>query len=199
MKILDQSHEILFIQPDILQSIELAGRTCYKSEDKITKDSAKEFVKRLISNGHDAMLEFGYIAVKFITNRGITHELVRHRLFSFAQESTRYVKYDGIEVIRPHGDPNLHMFNKWETAMLWCESIYTDLLDNGWTPQQARDVLPHALKAEIVVGGNTREWRHALSSRCSKKAHPQMRALMLGLLKELQGKVPVLFDDIKGE
>jgi len=215
MKIIDQSYEILGLPGNLLQMIETAGRTCYKSEDKITHDSATGFVQRMRDRGHHAMLEFGDIIVRFVTNRGVTHELVRHRLFSFAQESTRYVRYAGnMEFIRPvwcsdrmTGDGetlnqlkrNIYFSQEDEVFIEMCndvEEYYQFLISKGWRPEQAREVLPNSLKTEIVVKGNIREWRHMLELRCSKKAHPQMRALMLPLLAELKEKIPVVFDDI---
>ena len=226
MKLINQSHEILNISDDILKCIERAGRTCYKSEDKITPDSAEKFVKTLINRGHHAMIEFGHITVKFITNRGVTHELVRHRLCSFAQESTRYVRYDGeMEFIIPTwlhleqghwgkvgnyilpirnrllcsdaiAQYGSKMVQEFLRLLIACESSYRELLSLAWQPQQAREVLPNALKTEIVVKANIREWRHIFKLRCSKTAHPQMRALMLPLLAEFKEKIPVVFDDI---
>lgn len=204
MKIIQQSHEILSIPEGLLQTLEKAGRTCYKSEDKITHNSAEKFVKMLIDRGHHAMIEFGDIIIKFITNRGVTHEIVRHRLYSFAQESTRYVRYDGgMEFIRPvwwkdnpEDSDTITAQDEWELALTRAESTYVELLDRGWRPEQAREVLPNSLKTEIVVKGNIREWRHIFTLRCSKAAHPQMRALMIPCMKELQAKLPVVFDDI---
>lgn len=213
MKIIEQSHEILSLPENLLEMLEKAGRTCYKSEDKITPESAPKFVKMLRDRGHHAMIEFGDIIVKFITNRGVTHEIVRHRLSSFAQESTRYVRYDGqMEFIRPvwcsediigtYNEPydfdaisGLHE-NIFCTSLWDSEKDYQTLLEQGWQPQQAREVLPNALKTEIVWKANIREWRHIFSLRCSKAAHPQMRALMIPLLSELKSKLPVVFDDI---
>jgi len=199
MKILQQSHEILSLPENLLEMLEKAGRTCYKSEDKITKESAPKFVKVLRDRGHHAMIEFGDIIVKFITNRGVTHELVRHRLCSFAQESTRYVKYDGnMEFILPVWleGPNSSDYTTWTGAMHMAEANYKYLLSDGWRPEQAREVLPNSLKTEIVVKANIREWRHIFTLRCSKAAHPQIRGLMLPLLKELKNKLPVVFDDV---
>ena len=179
--------------------IERAGRTCYKSEAKITEDSASQFVKNLIKRGHYAMIEFGDITVRFITNRGVTHELVRHRLCSFAQESTRYVKYDNdMEFIEPVWWGNSSQISK----NIWLESIqvsmenYMGLLNNGWKAQQARDILPNCLKTEIVMKGNIREWRHIFKLRCASTAHPQMVELMRPLLKEVKHRIPIIFDDI---
>jgi thymidylate synthase (FAD) len=200
MKIIEQSYEILTSIEGINQAIEVAGRTCYKSEDNITPDSSYKFTKSLIKRGHEAMIEFGDITIRFITNRGVTHELVRHRLCSFAQESTRYVKYgNDMEFIRPvwwasstEGQRFL-----WKCAIENCRNTYTQLLDSGWQPQQAREVLPNSLKTEIVVKANIREWRQIFRLRCAKTAHPQMRELMCPCLKELRNNLPIVFDDIE--
>ncbi|MCF8093229.1 MAG: FAD-dependent thymidylate synthase [Desulfotignum sp.] len=199
MQIIDQRHDIISLPDDLLQVIETAGRTCYKSEDKITPDSAAGFVARMRDRGHHAMIEFADIIVRFTTNRGVTHELVRHRLFSFAQESTRYVRYDGkMEFIRPcwWEDSTPAQQGIWEAAMAEAETRYLELLQSGWRPEQAREVLPNSLKTEIVVKGNIREWRHMFALRCSKKAHPQIRALMIPLLSELNRRLPVVFEDL---
>ncbi len=217
MKIIEQSHEILSLPASCLGMLERAGRTCYKSEDKITPESAEKFVKMLRDKGHHAMIEFGDIIVKFITNRGVTHELVRHRHCSFAQESTRYVKYEGdMEFIKPEwvkagiqdcGDDFIvddsettketDAIYTWVSAMKRAEIDYKNLLKDGWKAQQAREILPNSLKTEIVVKANIREFRHIFSLRCAKASHPQMRALMRPLLAELQAKIPVVLDDIK--
>lgn len=210
MKLIKQSHKILSISNNPLQSIEAAGRTCYKSEDKITAGSAKKFVTMLRDRHHEAMLEFGYMTVRFITNRGVTHELVRHRLCSFAQESTRYVNYSGTDMefivpvwfpcnISPCANPNMCpeiVCAEFRQTLMACETTYKNMLKFGWTAQQAREVLPNALKTEIVVQANLREWRHIFQLRCSPAAHPQMRELMLALLVEAKTRVPIIFDDI---
>lgn len=212
MKIVEQNHKILSL-PENLKMLETAGRTCYKSEDKITEDSANDFANMLIRRGHHAMIEFGDIIVKFVTNRGVTHELVRHRPCSFAQESTRYVKYDGeMEFIKPewcsrellgawsYGKTIPTCIDRggvyWINSMLAAEENYRKLLKESWKAQQAREVLPNSLKTEIVVKANFREWRHIFSLRCSNAAHPQMFGLMRPLLAELKEKIPVVFDDI---
>lgn len=204
MKIINQSYEIISLPEQLLETLEKAGRTCYKSEDKITPESAPKFVKRILERGHNAMIEFGDIIVRFITNRGVSHELVRHRLASFAQESTRYVRYVGeINFIKPvwldqqsKNPDEQKAFYTWQASMHKAEKHYQDLLSYGWGPQKAREVLPNSLKTEIIVKANIREWRHIFSLRCSKAAHPQMRDLMLPLLSELKEKLPVVFDDI---
>ena len=221
MKLIKQYFEILTpISVDgiyELQAIEKAGRTCYKSEDKISPDgeSAKRFVKMLIDRGHEAMIEHApSLSVKFICSRGVSHEIVRHRLFSFAQESTRYCNYSsgkfGREctfVVPPDQEWTKDILDysfaernsnkaEWYHAMLLAEDIYLDLLNKGWKPEQARDVLPNALKTEIVVTGNYREWRHFFKLRTDKAAHPHMRLLATALLEDLKRKIPVVFDDI---
>ncbi len=199
MRIIKQGYEIITLPQELLQTIEAAGRTCYKSEAKITDTSAVNFVETLIKRGHHAVIEFGDIIVRFITNRGVTHELVRHRMCSFAQESTRYVRYDGnMEFIEPvwweksSGDQQ----ELWKRAMADAETHYLKLLETGWKPQQAREVLPNSLKTEIVVKANIREWRHIFHLRCSSGAHPQIRELMIPLRDELKTLLPVVFDDV---
>ena len=202
--LINQSHDILHITPNILQSIERAGRTCYKSEDRITDTSSIRFVERLIDDGHDAMLEFGDITVRFVTNRGVTHELVRHRPCSYAQESTRYVKYSKEVTFivpvwydeRDRESSFMPASAVWYDAMERAAYDYQALLAKGWSAQQAREVLPNSLKTEIVIKANVREWRHILKLRCSNAAHPQMRALMRELLTDLQTRLPTLFTDI---
>jgi thymidylate synthase (FAD) len=196
-----------------LRLIEIAGRTCYKSEDRITSDTAKRFVEKLISSQHESVLEHSAMTVKFICDRGVSHELVRHRIASFSQESTRYCDYskngvtfiippwvssvkEGIytECVRltePYGDAI------WFNALLSAEEDYLKLIsDFKYTPQQARTVLPNSLKTEIVVTANFREWRHIFKLRCAYAAHPQMRELMQPLLTVCKQEIPVVFDDL---
>lgn len=205
MRIISPSHEILSsIDGDsILKRIELAGRTCYKSEDRITVDSAKVFVKRILSAGHHSVIEHVNITVRFICDRGITHELVRHRLASYSQESTRYANYSKnkfgreITVIKPlFWSEDSSEYMEWKAAMEQSEKSYMRLIELAARPEQARSVLPNSLKTEIVVTCNVREWRHILGLRCSKAAHPQIREIMLPLLAEFKEKLPVLFEDI---
>lgn len=185
----------------MLTLIERAARTCYKSEDRITGQSAPKFVKMLLDRGHHAMLEFGFICVRFVCDRGVSHELVRHRLCAFAQESTRYCDYSGggILVVRPPEIRGDALLDAWEDAILTSQEAYDALRREGATPQIARAVLPTCLKTEIVVGANPREWRHIFTLRTAKTAHPQMRELMVPLLAEMKQLVPVLFDDIDPE
>ncbi|MBL0699283.1 MAG: FAD-dependent thymidylate synthase [Desulfosarcina sp.] len=205
MKIISPSHEILFMQDgtSILKQIETAGRTCYKSENKITADSAAGFVKSIIKSGHHSVVEHISISVRFICDRGITHEIVRHRLAAYSQESTRYANYskdkfgNEITVIKPYfWSEDSEEYSEWKIAMKNAEQSYLKLLKNGARPEQARSVLPNSLKTEIIMTCNLREWRHVLDLRCSKASHPQIREIMLPLLTELHEKIPVLFDDL---
>lgn len=193
--------------------IELAGRTCYKSEDKITVGSADRFIKMIMERGHESVIEHSSLSVKFICDRGVTHEIVRHRLVAYSQESTRYCNYKGgvtfvippwldvaeMEVINLDAevevtDPDLWL---WFHAMRRAEDNYIELIKRGWSPQQARSVLPNSTKTEIVCTTNFREWRHILKLRCSKAAHPQMQELMKPLLHELINSFPVIFEDLE--
>jgi len=205
MIIIRPSHEILYMpnSADILKRIEIAGRTCYKSENRINDDSAKGFVKRILDSGHHSVIEHVNITVRFVCDRGVTHELVRHRLASYSQESTRYANYfedkfgKEITVIRPlfwaEGSED---YLEWLSAMKQAEKAYMTLIKLGSRPEEARSVLPNSLKTEIVITCNVREWRHILSLRCSPAAHPQMREIMLPLLAEFHDILPVIFDDI---
>jgi len=205
MKVIDPYYRILspISAREILNDLERWGRVCYKSEEKITPDSAPRFLKSIIKSGHHSVIEHKSISVKFVCDRGITHEIVRHRLASYSQESTRYCNYtwDGfgkeITVIRPFFFlENTRKFQAWLHAMKTCEEQYFKLIELGAKPQEARGVLPNALKTEIVVTANLREWRHILTLRTSAKAHPQIRQIMEPLLNELKQKIPVIFDDI---
>ena len=205
MKIIKPSHKIVAIDDgqSILKRIEAAGRLCYKSEDKITDDSANVFVKKIIQSGHYSVIEHVSCSVQFICDRGVTHEIVRHRLASYSQESTRYANYsknkfnNEITVIRPcfwkDSDPQYIL---WLESMRQAENAYLSLISSGASAQQARSVLPNSLKTEIIVSCNLREWRHIFELRCSANAHPQMREIMLPLLLEMHTMVPVIFEDL---
>ena len=205
---------------DELKHIEKIGRVCYKSEGKITADgeSAKKFVKMLIDKGHEAMIEHSSLSVKFIVDRGVSHELVRHRIASFAQESTRYVNYsldkfgNEINVINISNGIRLDgkmknmdaktidvIINEWLLAMSDAEKHYMKMIDLGATPQIARSVLPNSTKTEITVTANYREWRNFFKLRVPGTAHPQMREVTIPLLKELKNRLPIIFDDISEE
>ena len=192
---------------DELKHIEKIGRVCYKSEGNITEDgeSAKKFVKMLINRDHTAMIEHSSLSIKFIVDRGVSHELVRHRIASFAQESTRYVNYsldkfgNEINVIDIRDGINLDnkmknmdantielIINEWLLAMEDAEKHYMKMIELGATPQIARSVLPNSTKTEITVTANYREWRNFFKLRVPSTAHPSMREVTIPLLKELQ-------------
>ena len=205
MRIISPSHEILFLPPpdEILKLIETAGRTCYKSEDRIGPDSAEPFIKRIVDSGHESVIEHGVCTVRFVCDRGVSHELVRHRLAAYSQESTRYANYARekfgreITVIKPcFWAEDSRLYAQWREAMEQAEIAYMQLLDQGAKAQEARSVLPNSLKTEVVMTANLREWRHVLKLRCSRPAHPQIRELMLPLLTEFKDRIPVLFDNL---
>lgn len=191
----------------ILSHLELCARTCYKSESKITPDSNSKFVRGLIDRGHEAMIEHIVITVRFICDRGVSHELVRHRIASFAQESTRYCNYQKddfgseITVIEPlFLERGTEAWSMWYNSCLNSEKTYFDLLNWGCTPEEARAVLPHSLKTEVVVTMNLREWRHFFQLRAlgtTGKPHPQMRQLALPLLEKFKNFLPEVFGDLE--
>lgn len=203
MKIIKPSVE--FITPvdgaAILKRLEECGRVCYKSESKITEDSAPKFVAGILSRGHEAVLEHCSFTVKFICDRGVSHEIVRHRLASYCQESTRYCNYskddfgNEITVIEPCFAVK-YGYNRWKSSCEEAERSYFMLLDYGWTAQQARTVLPNSLKTEVIMTANIREWRHFLKLRCAPAAHPQMQEVAYMLLEMVHSRIPVLFDDL---
>lgn len=193
MKIVYPSFEILEFPKTPLKTIELAARTCYKSEDKITEGSAEKLVRQLIDRGHEAMMEFCDATVKLVCDRGVTHELVRHRIASWAQESTRYCNYGklGVKFIFPS---DFELDNVDLLFLADCEKQYKRCLEMGRTPQQARYFLPNGLKTEIVMKMNFREWRHFFKLRTAKAAHPDMRTLVCKIQKEFRLRVPIIFD-----
>lgn len=187
----------------LLKRIERAGRVCYKSEDRITEDSASKFISNLIARGHESVLEHEKVTVTLICDRGVTHEIVRHRIASYSQESTRYCNYSNdkfggeLTFIKPcfwkEHDP---LYLLWLDQMQQIENCYNKMIRQGATAQQARSILPNSLKTEIVVTMNIRQWRHFFRLRTDKAAHPQMREIATLLLQAFQENIPILFDDI---
>lgn len=205
MKIIEPSFEILdeINGEQILKNIEKIGRVCYKSESKITEDSARMFISNIISQGHESVIEHEKVTVKIICDRGVTHEIVRHRLASYSQESTRYCNYSNerfgkeLTLIKPiFWEEDSKEYLLWLETMQRIEEAYNLLIESGATPQEARSILPNSLKTEIVVTMNLREWRHFFKLRTSGKAHPQMREVACAILDEFKRKIPVIFDDI---
>jgi len=218
MKLVKPSVEILYTNGYALQLMELAGRTCYKSEERITPESAPKFAESIMKRGHESVIEHTSATVRFICDRGVSHEIVRHRLASYSQESTRYCDYEGGHVafvippwcrILPGvpyictDDASLKTLTEandaesfWLYSMQLAEINYKKLRELGWRPEQARSVLPNSLKTEIVMTANLREWRHFFKLRTAKAAHPQMREVAIPLLEKMKACIPVIFDDL---
>lgn len=213
-----------------LSRIEYAARISHRSEDAQTDNSAERFIRAVVlQHGDWSVVEHVSASVEFLVDRGITHELVRHRIASYTQESTRFVNYAKKmppSFIYPKPDvecpfclggeePNgngKHIIGyestggepcrydlSWLIAIQYCEGSYRKLLDGGWRPQEARSVFPNALASKIVMTCNLRSWRHFFLMRTSKEAHPQMRQVTIPLLVEFQRIVPVLYEDIVPE
>lgn len=187
----------------ILRHIEQCGRVCYKSEGNIADGSAEKFVAAIIKRGHEAVLEHACITVKFTVDRGVSHEIVRHRLAAYCQESTRYCNYSKkgfgseISVIKPlYLKEGTAAWDQWEWACKAAEKAYFQMLNTGYAPQEARAVLPNSLKTEVVMTANIREWRHFFRLRTAAAAHPQMREVTIPLLRRMKELIPVVFDDI---
>jgi thymidylate synthase (FAD) len=203
MKIISPSFEILQCPQNVTQLLELCGRVCYKSEDLINDDSANKFVQRMFDSKHESVIEHCSVTVRIVCDRGVSHEICRHRICSLSQESTRYVNYSKgkfgseITVIKPlFYEEGTIKYNKWLSSCMTAEATYMSLLQDGSTPQEARSVLPNSLKTEVVMTANIREWRHFFRLRTSKAAHPQMREIAIPMLNEFKQRIPVLFDDI---
>lgn len=209
MKIIKPSYEIEEkIEPEkIMNTIERAGRTCYKSENNIKEGSAEKFIENIIKRGHESVIEHEKITVRFICDRGVTHELVRHRIASYSQESTRYCNYcndkfgNELTFIEPcfwNGDTKEDKLNKkiWTETLEYIEKQYNNMIQSGAKPEQARSILPNSLKTEIVVTMNLRQWRHFFKLRTSPSAHPQIKEISDMLLDELKQKLPVIFGDL---
>ena len=196
MKIVKPNVTLIWITPNAEQVIEKAGRTCYKSKSEITSNNTKKFIKMIIEKGHDSVLEHGVVSLRFICDRGVSHEIVRHRMGSYSQESTRYVNYkNGLEIIKPcFWNSDFCGYDFWLDAMTFSELQYKNLIKSGATPQEARSVLPNSLKTELVMTANFREWRHVLKLRLSKQAHPQIREIMFMALNILHNECPIVFE-----
>jgi thymidylate synthase (FAD) len=202
MRIVEPSSTFRWVTPDALFQIEDAGRTCYKSEDKMTTESGEKFVRTIVKSGHTGVLEQATASWRFVCDRGISHELVRHRLASYCQESTRYCNYskdkfgNEITVIEPPGLSEVERW-QWETNCLEAETKYFLMLEAGAKPQIARSVLPTCLKTEIVMTCNFTEWRHVFKLRAvNPRAHPQIREIMMPVLAWFHKEYPVIVEDM---
>ena len=208
MRVIKPSVELLdqLDGKEMLKKIEKIGRVCYKSEDRITEDSAEKFIRNILKSGHESVIEHEKISVRIICDRGVTHEIVRHRIASYSQESTRYCNYSNekfgkeLTLIQPlFWREDSAEYKVWLDSMQVIEDNYNKLMGLGAEPQQARSILPNSLKTEIVVTMNLREWRHFFKLRTAKRAHPQMREVACMILDLFKGYVPVIFDDIEYE
>ncbi len=205
MKIIEPSVELAqdLDAAEIMRHIERAGRVCYKSESNISDTSAEKFIANIIKSGHESVIEHVSITFKIICDRGVSHEIVRHRLASYSQESSRYCDYSGdkfggeLTFIKPcfwnDGDENYLL---WKKTMSQLEEIYLTMRKNGAKPEEARSILPNSLKTELFMTANLREWRHFLKLRTSKRAHPQMRQIAIQIYEILNSKLPIIFSDI---
>lgn len=206
MILINQSSKILYTNESdgtaLLKRIEYAGRNCYASQDRITEDSYKKFIKNLITRGHEAPLEFADITFDITTSRAVLAEITRHRLASFCVESQRYIqeaKTGDITFIKPEWDTELPEDTAcitWRLSMIQIENDYKNLIADGMKPEEAREVLPNSTACRIIMKANVREWRHFFNLRCSKAAYPQMRSLALGMLSQAYSIMPEAFEDI---
>lgn len=195
----------------MLRKIERIGRVCYKSEDKIAEDSAEKFIRGIIKRGHESVIEHESISVRVVCDRGVTHEIVRHRLASYSQESTRYCNYTADKFSNQiscidlatgfHYDMNDDADRKkweiWQSAMESAEKHYFALIEAGAKPEEARSVLPNSLKTEIVMTMDLREWRHFIRLRGSRAAHPQIAEITAQIRDEFVKRYPVFFEDLQ--
>ena len=212
MQVIKPSIEIIDMEDyeKIVKKIERIGRVCYKSEGKITEDSAEKFIKGLLTRQHESVIEHENVTVRFVCDRGVTHEIVRHRIASYSQESTRYCNYSGdkfdnqITVIDLASgfqydlskENDKAKYEVWTKAMENAEQSYFRMLELGATPQEARSVLPNSLKTEIVVTMNLRSWRNFFRLRVDSHAHPQMREVATMLYADFQKRLPVFVADL---
>jgi len=220
VRIIEQSFE--YIEPvdgvAMCKLIEKAGRECWKSGDKITEDSYKDFIRMILQAGHLSVIEHCKITVKVTTSRDISHQLVRHRISSYSQTSQRYVNYakKGLEFVLPLAFANIKIsnnnsaiaasdysddnqreaFKAWLLALQVAERSYNRMIELGLKPQTARSVLPNAAATTIVITNNLRQWRHFFEERCSTAAQPEMQELAKAILKSFALGVPIIFDDL---
>ena len=200
--IVEPGFELLTPIPWLIEYPELLeyfGRTCYKSENQITTHSAKGFVKRLIKSGHLSVLEHLSITVKITGDRSMSHQLVRHRIAAYSQESQRYCNYSkkGFQIIRP-----ITVADDADKTDIWLDAVgealvrYEELIDSGVPPEDARSVLPNAIKTEVVTTFNLRQWRHVFEHRAlNPKAQWQIRQIMQDILRMFVEYLPCIFED----
>ena len=193
-----------FDSVQIMQNLERACRTCYRSEDKITDESYKTLLKNCINRGHESILEHEKITIRMVCDIGVYKDLTRHRHASFSIESTRYCNYgkdkfdNEIKFIRPCNiDENTLPYQYWKDALITIEHNYIMMGNCGCTPDQMRMILPHSTAALVTMTANIREWKHILELRASKHTHPSVQQLMIPLLLEFKKTMPEIFDNIE--
>lgn len=202
MKLITPEVELLSITPNTEELIELAGRTAYQSADKIGPGTAAKFIKMILARGHESVLEHASATIRFVVDRGVTHEMVRHRIASYTQESTRYCNYsadkfdNGIRIMRSDELSADQMFRRIDLYK-HIEAVYLKEIEERVSPQIARDVLPTVLRTEIVTTYNLREWRHYFRLRCAPTAHPRIQFVSKLALRLLLNRCPAVFDDLK--
>ncbi len=215
MRIIKPSVEIIDMADyeTMVKKIETIGRVCYKSESNISEGSAERFIKNILKRGHESVIEHESVTVRMTCDRGVSHEIVRHRIASYSQESTRYCNYAGdkfdnqISVIDIAGgfeydltkENDKAKYEVWSASMEEAEKAYFKMLELGATPQEARSILPNSLKTEIVITMNLRSWRNFFRLRLDHHAHPQMREVAKIAFAEFKTKLPVFFEDIEAE
>ena len=210
MIIVKPSATIIAATSNLQEVIELCGRKCWKSEEKIEPGSSGPFIERIKGFKHESVMEHGAITVSIICDRGVSHELVRHRIASFSQESTRYCNYSKDKFVgqlffidprgafwKTDGCDDETAFRQWKACMEYTEATYMQMINNGCKPQEARSILPNSLKTDVAITANPREWRHIFHLRCDRAAHPQMREIMLPLHKQFADLWPAIFADVE--
>lgn len=195
---------------EMLKKLETIGRVCYKSEDRITDSSSEVFIQNILKRGHESVIEHESITVRVICDRGVTHEIVRHRVASYSQESTRYCNYANdkfdsqiscIDLATGfsydlNNEQDQKKYQVWQNAMEAAEKYYFEMIELGAKPQEARSILPNSLKTEIVMTMNLREWRHFMRLRLAKAAHPQIREVAGAIFKDFLERFPAFFEDL---
>ena len=200
MEVIEQNHTIIddLDGEKIIKKIELCGRNCYNSFDKIKEGSAEKLIHGLIKSGHESVLEHQSITVRLVTDRAVLAEITRHRMASFSVRSQRYCKYDdGVAFVRPStiklGSKD---YGDWYAACLQTEIAYKNARKNGLRPEQARAVLPNSTATVIYMTCNLREWRLIFRLRLDKAAHPDIRKLLLPVYEEMAKALPSVFMDL---
>lgn len=205
MKIIEPKIEIEKVDYNqIMKNLERACRTCYRSEDKITAESHKTLLKNCVNRGHESILEHEKITIRMICDIGVYKDLTRHRHASFSIESTRYCNYgkdkfdNEIKFIEPVNiEKDTDLYKEWKKSLEEMEKHYLNMTELGATPDQMRMILPHSTAAVVTMTANIREWKHILSLRCTKHAHPAVEQVMIPVLIHFKKNMPEIFENIE--